>query len=794
MIPGLNHNIRYREKVFHVQTEDSGLSRCQLTTHIFYEGSVIAHERTPYAPGILELGDDVERANSVRKQMQEQHRRLLKSLVSGERDDILVKLGLLPPEVIVEELPPEPGRLRRMGSVPPRTLEERAREEGLTPESLAPTLRPHVVPADPGPEPPTAPIDLEVEPSWASPPLRTPASAAPPPLPSLPSERTSSIPPRPGPRPSSVPPPPAPGRMTPPPLPRRAGATAPPAVTTPSARPFPPAPLPSAPLPSAPQTLPASRIPSTPAPAEQRPPPPASSWPPSPQASWPPPSPPALEPSWPPPPPQRTPLSASKSPSRPQVAQPREPTTAPLMTRLDPSASRVPSGPPTQPRVPAESPISTDTFPTERPRSKRPFTRPQTRVPSARSRMPLDPSFGNTIQELPTTDAWSEANALSGAIAPAGGFSPPITGPDALSGAIAPAGGFSPPITGPDALSGAIAPAGPDAADTGPLGRPPPGAQTPSGPPAGHWEQRPNIGGVPSPRRLPAAFHEASTLIGGGRSPPSSPPIVRGQPSPAEEDDTQLDMPAIPRPGKAPSGSEDIERPSLIADLSDSGLPRRVPAHPQARGRGAPPAASLNALGPLEDPAIDDALLDLAPVDDTLLDLLGTEGLKGPGLPQYPSLSAPPLAGASWLEAAPELSSDPGRRPSSPTAPPAPRPLSQTRAGVPRQVTPPPTPRPRSVSGIDTPPPARKTARPSPVPGAPRPIDAYASTASEQRQSSIGPAADWRTNARPSDGLQEAQPRSASTIRRVDERSLDDIIIGYLSTKPKREGEGEGGV
>lgn len=728
MIPGLNHNIRYREKVFHVQTEDSGFSRCQLTTHIFYEGSVIAHERTAYAPAILELGDDVERANSVRKQMQEQHRRLLKSLVSGERDDILVKLGLLSPEVIVEELPPEPGRLRRMGSVPPRSLEERAREEGLTPESLAPTLRPHVVPADPGPEPPTAPIDLEEE-AWTSvAPIGPPASTAPPP--SSASERTSSLPPRTGPRPSSVPPP-APGRVTPPPLPRRAGSTPPPAVTTPSARP----------LPAASQTLPASRIPSTPAPPDPR------------RPLAPPPR--APEPSWPNPP--------SKSPSRldpsalrelptageAQVPAPREPlpqrepTTAPLMSRLDPTASRVPSGPPTQPRVPADSPISTDTFPTERPRSKRPFTRPQTRVPSTRSRTPLDPSFGNTIQELPTNDAL----------------------------------------------------------DTGPLGRTPQ-AQTPSGPPAGHWEQRPNIGGVPSPRRMPAAFHEASTLIGEG----ASPPIVRGQPSPAEDDDTQLDMPAIPRPGKG--GSEDLERPSLIADLSDSGLPRRVPAPPQARGG---PAAT-SALGPLEDPAIDDALLDLAPVDDTLLDLLGTEGLKSPGLPQYPSLSAPPLAGASWLEAAPELSSDPGRRPSSPTAPPAPRPLSQTRSGVPRQVTPPPTPRPRSVSGIDTPPPARKTARPSPVPGSSRPavneawpatggmnppagatapLDAFAATAPE-RQSSIGPAADWRSNARPSDGLREAAPRSASAIRRVDERSLDDIIIGYLSTKPRKETEGEG--
>jgi hypothetical protein len=79
----------------------------------------------------------------------------------------------------------------------------------------------------------------------------------------------------------------------------------------------------------------------------------------------------------------------------------------------------------------------------------------------------------------------------------------------------------------------------------------------------------------------------------------------------------------------------------------------------------------------------------------------------------------------------------------------------------------------------------------NPPAGASASLDAFASTAPE-RQSSIGPAADWRSNSRPSDGLREAAPRSASAIRRVDERSLDDIIIGYLSTKPRRESEGEG--
>ena len=50
-------------------------------------------------------------------------------------------------------------------------------------------------------------------------------------------------------------------------------------------------------------------------------------------------------------------------------------------------------------------------------------------------------------------DRQAKFYALSEAIAPAGGFIPPITGPDALSEAIAPAGGFIPPITGSDSLA-----------------------------------------------------------------------------------------------------------------------------------------------------------------------------------------------------------------------------------------------------------------------------------------------------------------------------------------------------
>ncbi|MFO0728440.1 MAG: hypothetical protein U1E65_31985 [Myxococcota bacterium] len=660
MIPGLNHNIRYREKVFHVQTEDSGFGRCQLTTHIFYEGSVVGHERSPYAPGILELKEDVERANSVRKQMQEQHRRLLKQLVSGERDEALVKLGLIeappPPPV---EVASEPGRLRRMGSVPPRqALEERAEAEGLTPESLAPTLRPSLVPAPPAEA--FAPI--------------------PPPASTTPSARVPS---------------------TPPPLPRSRVSSAP------------PPPLPLGPPPPA-NTSPASRIPSTPPVSLDLP----------------------RAPSVPPPLP-----GATTTPS----TRVREATTAPVLrSQAPPPDVRVPSGPPTMPRVPAiepsTPPLSTrglvDDAPTERPKSKRPMTRPQTRVPATQSR-PEQPGFGKTMPEQ--------------AVLP------------------------------PELRQG------------------PSASRIPSGPPAGQWEQRPNIAGIPQPRGRTEAFHSANTLVEGGRKS-QEPKIVRGNPV-ASEDDTQLDMPAIPRPPQpaSPFNSNDIERPSLIADLGDAEMveratrladsqdlqsTRRAPPPPSLRGRSGPSAPPPQAFAPIEDPAIDDALMDLAPVDDTLLDLLGPSANPGaPPLPQYPSLSAPPLAGAAWLEAESEMQE--GRRTSSP-----PRSMNQARPAIPRQVTPPPTPKPRSVSGVEAPPPPlmrgppSRSRMPSQRPG----VDSYAST-NPERQSGIGPAAEWKSNSSPSDPPRENYPRTASAIRRVDERSLDDIIIGYLSSKPKKEGQ-----
>ena len=91
---GYNHNIRYRNRVYHVQTEDSGLENPHVFTHLFLEGQIISSARTDYE----DLVADADNEKKVRKLMQEQHKSLMKRLRGGEFDEKIVTLmGMLEP-------------------------------------------------------------------------------------------------------------------------------------------------------------------------------------------------------------------------------------------------------------------------------------------------------------------------------------------------------------------------------------------------------------------------------------------------------------------------------------------------------------------------------------------------------------------------------------------------------------------------------------------------------------------------------------------------------------------------
>jgi hypothetical protein len=82
LLPGFNHNVRRQGRLYHVQTEDSGVASPHVTTQLFLGGTVLASTRTSYADAL----DDPDLATRVRQLMETQHKAMLRALVAGELD------------------------------------------------------------------------------------------------------------------------------------------------------------------------------------------------------------------------------------------------------------------------------------------------------------------------------------------------------------------------------------------------------------------------------------------------------------------------------------------------------------------------------------------------------------------------------------------------------------------------------------------------------------------------------------------------------------------------------------
>ena len=75
---GYNHNLRYGGRVFHVQTEDSGLGYARLYTHLFYQGTILSSKKQEYDPASPE--------DAVRAAMQKLHKAMIRELTHREHD------------------------------------------------------------------------------------------------------------------------------------------------------------------------------------------------------------------------------------------------------------------------------------------------------------------------------------------------------------------------------------------------------------------------------------------------------------------------------------------------------------------------------------------------------------------------------------------------------------------------------------------------------------------------------------------------------------------------------------
>jgi hypothetical protein len=82
MILGLNTNHDLNGKVYHVQTEDSGLDNPVIVTHCFISGTIIATRRADYSSALGRA--DLE--DHIRNVALDQHREMVRALMAGDFD------------------------------------------------------------------------------------------------------------------------------------------------------------------------------------------------------------------------------------------------------------------------------------------------------------------------------------------------------------------------------------------------------------------------------------------------------------------------------------------------------------------------------------------------------------------------------------------------------------------------------------------------------------------------------------------------------------------------------------
>jgi hypothetical protein len=88
MITGFNTNVRYGGRVFHVQTEDSGLKNPHVISHLYFGGTVLQSEKRDYAQLLDQEGDLTP---AIRSLMEEQHRKMLEGLKRGDFDGVIAE-------------------------------------------------------------------------------------------------------------------------------------------------------------------------------------------------------------------------------------------------------------------------------------------------------------------------------------------------------------------------------------------------------------------------------------------------------------------------------------------------------------------------------------------------------------------------------------------------------------------------------------------------------------------------------------------------------------------------------
>jgi hypothetical protein len=133
---GFNHNVTHRGRVYHVQTEDSGVSKPQVITHLFVGGTILATKKSSYA----HLTNEPDLYARVRALMEAQHKEMLRDLVNDAYEARSPDAPTYQPGELVDgPLPTAPMPLQLSDIVPTSASSPRAAPTPSAPSFAAPT-------------------------------------------------------------------------------------------------------------------------------------------------------------------------------------------------------------------------------------------------------------------------------------------------------------------------------------------------------------------------------------------------------------------------------------------------------------------------------------------------------------------------------------------------------------------------------------------------------------------------------------------------------------------------------
>jgi hypothetical protein len=125
VITGFNTDVKHRNRVFHIQTEDKGESNPYVESLVYVGGEILATKRTSYAEVIKTTGRD---DHAVQDLMEQQHRTMIAAIQRGRFD--APNGGVQIPEGMSPSVPPAPSakadrpsrnRVKEDSTAPPGT-------------------------------------------------------------------------------------------------------------------------------------------------------------------------------------------------------------------------------------------------------------------------------------------------------------------------------------------------------------------------------------------------------------------------------------------------------------------------------------------------------------------------------------------------------------------------------------------------------------------------------------------------------------------------------------------------